>query len=101
MEVLIQGVDGIGLCLDTNHLLQEKNEDFVRKLGSRAVTLHVSDYDGIDERHWIPGRGINDWTALIQALKATGYRGPFMFESAGTPDEKVAVWKGLRDAAAR
>jgi sugar phosphate isomerase/epimerase len=96
IEVLIQGIDGIGVCLDTNHLLQEKTEDFARKLGSRIVTLHVSDYDGKDEKHWLPGKGINNWTAIIQALEKIGYRGPFMFESAGTPDEKVAVWKKLR-----
>jgi sugar phosphate isomerase/epimerase len=101
IEVLIRGIDGIGVCLDTNHLLQEKTEEFARKLGSRIVTLHVSDYDGKDERHWIPGKGINNWAAIIRALEEAGYRGPFMFESAGAPAEKVAVWKELAAAAGR
>ena len=98
LMALLAPLDGdtYGVCLDTNHLLQEKTEDFVRKVGSRIVTLHVADYDGIDERHWLPGKGINNWTAIIQALQEVGYRGPWMFESAGTPEEKVAVWEEMK-----
>ncbi len=96
IQVLLDSIDDVGICLDTNHLLQEKTEDFVRKVGSRIVTLHVADYDGIDERHWLPGKGINNWTAIIQALWEVGYQGPWMFESAGTPEEKVAVWEEMK-----
>ncbi|MDP2997898.1 MAG: TIM barrel protein [Bryobacterales bacterium] len=63
VQRLIQGIDSLGVCLDTNHLLQEKPEDFVRALGSRIVTPHVADFDGIDERHWLPGTGVNNWRA--------------------------------------
>ena len=95
---LLDGIDDVAVCLDTNHLLQEKTEDFVRKVGSRIVTLHVADYDGVDERHWLPGKGINNWQTIIQALQEVGYRGPWMFESAGTPEEKVAVWNKMKQS---
>lgn len=97
---LIRGIDAVGVCIDTNHALQEKTEDFIRRVGSRVVTIHASDYDGIDEKHWLPGKGINNWTAIVQALQDVGYTGPFLFECQGTPQEKVAVWKDLQRSAA-
>jgi sugar phosphate isomerase/epimerase len=92
---LIDGIASIGVCLDTNHVFQEKPEEFVRQVGSKIVTLHVADWDGVDERHWLPGKGVNNFKAIVEALQAIGYRGPFLFECAGTPEEKVAFWKQL------
>jgi sugar phosphate isomerase/epimerase len=97
---LIDGIPSLGVTLDTNHVFQEKPEDFVRKVGSKIVTLHVADWDGVDERHWLPGKGINNFTAIVQALQEVGYRGPFMFECAGTAEEKMALWKQLSASAA-
>lgn len=78
---LSDGIDNLGVCFDTNHLLKEKPEDFVRKVGPRIVTLHVSDYDGKDERHWMPGEGIINWPSLAASLAAIGYHGPFLYET--------------------
>ena len=49
-------------------------------MGKKIVTVHISDYDFIDERHWIPGTGKIDWKELISLLKAIDYEGPFMNE---------------------
>lgn len=73
--------DDLGVCFDSNHLLKEKPEDFVAKVGSRITTLHISDFDGIDERHWLPGTGIINWTEVVSGLVKSGYNGPFMFEA--------------------
>jgi sugar phosphate isomerase/epimerase len=100
IQILADGIPSLGICLDTNHLLQEKNEDFISAIGSRIVTLHISDYDRSDEKHWLPGQGVNDWNAIVKTLQDKGYRGPFLFESRGTPEEKMAIWKRIRDAAA-
>ena len=51
----------VGVCFDTNHLLQESPEAFARALGGRIASLHVSDYDAVDEKHWLMGRGTIDW----------------------------------------
>ena len=53
---------------------------FIRAVGSHVLTLHVSDYDFIDERHLLPGDGQIDWQALIAALEAADYAGPWMYE---------------------
>ena len=68
------------VCFDTNHLLRESHDAFLRKTGDKIVTTHVSDYDFIDEKHWLPGEGDVDWPALAAALYKTGYRGAWVYE---------------------
>jgi sugar phosphate isomerase/epimerase len=92
LEGLPEGL--FGVCLDVNHLMDRFAElpDAVRRLGSRLITTHLSDYDGVDEKHWLPGKGVIDWGALLRALDATGYAGPLNFEcrlEAPTPAERV------------
>jgi len=73
--------NGLGICFDSNHLLKEKPEEFVAKAGKHITTVHMSDYDGIDERHWLPGLGVINWTKVVSELAKAGYKGPFMFEA--------------------
>lgn len=91
---IIDGIDKLGVCCDTNHLLTERTEDFIRALGSRIATVHLSDYDFINERHWLPGKGLNDWETILAALEDAGYSGPAMFEVG--PDFCPAGTKGVR-----
>lgn len=68
------------VCFDTNHLLTEDPVAFVQKVGDKIVTVHLSDYDFTDERHWLPGEGKLDWPALCRALDAAGYQGVWVYE---------------------
>ena len=68
------------VCFDTNHLLGEDPIAFIRKVGSRIHTLHLSDYDFVDERHWMPGEGDIAWREIMAALDEVGYAGPMMYE---------------------
>lgn len=70
----------LGVCFDTNHLLGEEAVSFIHRLGPKIVSTHVSDYDFVDERHWLPGEGRLNWTAIVQALSAIDYRGVWMYE---------------------
>lgn len=69
-----------GICFDFNHLLQESHEDFLRKAAPYVVTTHISDYDRVDEKHWLPGLGVIDYPAAVAQLEAAGYRGQWLFE---------------------
>jgi len=68
------------VCFDTNHLLLESHADFLSRLGPLVATLHVSDYDFVNERHWLPGEGKIDWRALADGLDAIGYADAFNYE---------------------
>ena len=68
------------VCFDTNHLLGESHADFLAALGPLVVTTHISDYDFVNERHWLPGEGRIDWRALADGLDAIGYADAFHYE---------------------
>ena len=92
---ILHAVPGIGVCADVNHLLHETPVEFINAVGQAIETLHISDYDGIDERHWLPGEGIIEWEKLIESLERAGYDGPWLFESKGTLEEKAKWWRQI------
>lgn len=84
-------IPDLRVVFDTNHCLREDNAHFIRAVGEKIVTLHVSDYDFIDEKHWLPLEGKNDWPAILSALEEVGYAGRFLYESgAGRPYRDIA-----------
>ncbi len=80
IEELLSAHPALRVCFDTNHLLGEDPVDFIHRLGDRIVTTHVSDYDFLNERHWLPGEGSLDWSGILQALADVNYRGVWMYE---------------------
>ena len=67
-------------CFDTNHLLKENPADYIGKVGDKIITTHVSDYDFVNERHWLPGEGKMDWPAVLAALQKINYSGVWLYE---------------------
>ena len=88
VDELLHFLDGIGsdmagVCLDVNHAnLGQDILANIGELGERILSLHISDNDALDEKHWLPGQGVLDWVAIVAALQRCGYRGPFLYESA-------------------
>lgn len=87
MIELVKGT-GAGVIFDTNHNLIEDNVDYINNVadaGLELLSVHISDYyrdeNGVlDERHTLPGTGINNWNAIVDTLVARGYEGPLMYE---------------------
>ena len=69
-------------CFDTNHMIGGDPAEHIRALGSKLVTLHVSDYELTDEKHWLPGEGKNDWPSIVDALSDINYQGVWLYELA-------------------
>ena len=86
---LISANDKLRVCFDTNHLLTDDNVHFIEKVGSKIITLHVSDYDFTDEKHWLPGEGLNDWNAIYAALQKVNYGGVWMYEIGRKPPKTL------------
>ena len=80
MLSLLAANDKLKVCFDTNHLLKDDNINFMDKLADKIVTLHVSDYDFINERHWLPGEGKIDWIGFMKKFNSIGYKGVWMYE---------------------
>ena len=67
-------------CFDTNHLLDEDFGEYIDEIGDKIITLHVSDYDFKDERHWLPYEGKIDWQRLLKKLASINYTGVWLYE---------------------
>ena len=80
MLYFLERIPDLKVCFDMNHNLSESNIDYIKAVGDRIITLHVSDYDFVDERHWLPGKGKNDWGKIIETLDSVGYTGRFLYE---------------------
>jgi sugar phosphate isomerase/epimerase len=92
---LLEGSPSLGVCCDVNHLLQETPQAFIQRVGNRIKATHISDYDGLDEKHWPPGQGVIDWVEVVRALAENGFQGPLMFEvgaSAGFGAIELTEW---------
>lgn len=95
---------GAGMIFDTNHNLIEDNCDYINRVadaGIEILSVHFSDYyrdeNGVlDERHTLPGTGINKWNDIVNTLIARGYEGPIMYEVPAnaknrTPENPITV----------
>ncbi|MGQ9608786.1 MAG: sugar phosphate isomerase/epimerase family protein [bacterium] len=83
LELLLDGIpeENVGFCLDTNHHRDPSQlNEIVQKLGKKIITLHISDYDGIDEKHWMPFKGVINWGDFVNALGSINYSGAFIYE---------------------
>ncbi|MBQ9080833.1 MAG: sugar phosphate isomerase/epimerase [Clostridia bacterium] len=85
---------GAGIVFDTNHSLIEENVAFLSALVDSEIpiySLHISDYDFVDERHRLPGDGLNNWTGILAQLERAGYSGPLMYEVPRQPKERDVI----------
>jgi sugar phosphate isomerase/epimerase len=80
MLYLIEDYQEVMVCFDSNHLLTETHNSFFKAVGNRIGTIHASDYDMTDERHWLPGKGVIDWPSFLTSLMNYCYDGVFMTE---------------------
>ena len=77
---LLSANDKLRVCFDFNHSLIDDTCEYIKKVGNKIITVHVSDRDNINERHWLPGEGVLDWKNIIDALNSTGYKGAWIYE---------------------
>ncbi|MBR5679024.1 MAG: sugar phosphate isomerase/epimerase, partial [Clostridia bacterium] len=91
MLVFLSAIPDLCVVFDTNHSLTEDNVHYIRAVGEKIVSLHISDYDFIDEKHWLPLKGKNDWSGIVAALEEVGYAGRFLYElGAGNTYAEIA-----------
>ena len=88
VEAVLEPLTGlpVGLCLDVNHVnLSGDLLECIRATAGSVLTTHLSDNDGVRERHWLPGRGVIPWPDVLAALHGGGYSGPLIYETSQEP----------------
>jgi len=95
LKGFVEGINdpGLGLCLDTGHCLLNGFDlsTEVRRCAGHLLTLHASDSDGREDRHWVPAKGILDWNRFLTDLKSIRYQRMFILEVAGQGDEDLVL----------
>jgi len=69
--------DNLGVVFDTGNALihHEDPASVFEILGERLFHIHISDNDGSQDQHLVPGHGNFDFENLIQVLKTIPYEG--------------------------
>jgi sugar phosphate isomerase/epimerase len=72
----------LAFCYDSSHdfLWSRQPCELLNKWAGRLVTTHLSDNDGQEDRHWLPGTGIVDWQKVGSGFPIGTYTGPLMLE---------------------
>lgn len=78
-------------CVDVNHCHRHNIVDMLRAVQDQLITVHISDDDGLDEKHWYPGEGVLNWKDILGTLEAIGYAGCFLYELKDRYDDPMRV----------
>jgi sugar phosphate isomerase/epimerase len=89
MLILTDYGKNASICFDVNHLFLESHQDFYEKVKPYCITVHMSDNDGKDEKHWLVGDGCLDWKELFRMFSSASYQGRFIFEVVETSSPKL------------
>ena len=76
------GEENVGVTYDVANITMsgELAEIFVYRLNKRIFNVQMADNHGVNNAHWRPGKGKNDFNALVRALDDVGYQGAICLE---------------------
>lgn len=79
----------VGLCYDSSHdfVQGQSSGDILDNYKDRLFCVHLSDCDGISDKHWTPGKGIVNWKRIIKVIKNTDCKS-FSMETYPSDEEK-------------
>lgn len=91
--------DTLGLCYDISHDVLHSNEPgkLLRDHESRLVSTHFADTDGILDRHWLPGTGTIDYSAILKNFPRD-YAGALMLEVSSGRSKEVSIPEFVAEA---
>lgn len=84
------GGDNVGVCFDTGHCLVS-GLDPLREMdhcASQVYSFHIHENDGVEDLHWVPGKGPIDWPRFLDKLRTLRYEGSVILELWGGRDSE-------------
>lgn len=80
--------ENMGVVFDVAHIHATKEylELAILKFGKYIKLVHLSDNDGTQAYHLMPGQGTIDFASIISRLKSIGYSGYFVIDISGIDD---------------
>jgi len=84
IEALLAHIESprLGLCYDSGHdwLKSDDAPALLRRWGHRLKATHLSDTDGVLDRHGLPGQGVVDLDGIGRALDWASYPASLLLE---------------------
>lgn len=67
----------LGFCYDSSHdfLHCENPGEILSRWGHRLFVTHLSDNDGLTDKHWMPGKGSGEWSAIAKHFPVATFDG--------------------------
>jgi len=78
-----------GFCYDSSHDFVDGQScgDILEKWKHKLLAVHLSDNDGVCDRHWIPGKGHVNWQRIINIINQVNLKS-FSMETYPFNEEK-------------
>ncbi|MDI6740666.1 MAG: sugar phosphate isomerase/epimerase [Candidatus Edwardsbacteria bacterium] len=84
IDFIFENIDHRNLCIcydsSHDHLYGMPPIAIIKKWGALIKLTHLSDNNGKEDNHWLPGKGIVDWIKVIDALRKIKYKGVLNLE---------------------
>ncbi len=78
VDYLLESLDStaLGFCYDSSHdfLYSAAPGSILRRWGRRLLVTHLSDNDGLTDKHWLPTLGTGQWEPVARAFPVDLYR---------------------------
>lgn len=96
----------MGFCYDSSHDFVNGGSlgEILNKWKDKLIAVHLSDNDGLCDRHWIPGKGHVQWNNIIDIIKQSDIKSysmetyPYEEEKSLQPyDFLIKAKKGLKE----
>lgn len=72
----------LGLCFDSSHntIAMNREINLLKLHGDRLFATHISDSDGLKDRHWLPYDGNIEWKEIKKYFPVDNYNGYLSME---------------------
>lgn len=90
-------LDGdVGMVLDVAHAnLNGQIQDFMKQFHNKIVHMHVSDNDGVNDKHLGIGYGNIDWVGVVKTVRESKYDNLIILESTDHIEESLQLLRKL------
>lgn len=90
-------LDGdVGMVLDVAHAnLNGQIQDFMKQFHNKIVHMHVSDNDGVNDKHLGIGYGNIDWVGVAKTVRESKYGKLIILESTDHIEESLQLLRKL------
>ncbi len=78
VDYVLENVESgtLGFCYDSSHdfLYSAAPGSILKRWGHRLLVTHLSDNDGLTDKHWLPSLGIGNWESVARAFPTSLFR---------------------------